>query len=439
MSQLNFFYPGSRFTIRIFRVALCLSVLFFSRCTKKDFDGNSEGNEENSIEAFLVSHIFITTENTEDVTSKDEYVNCSIKIDSDKNNWNYSGTGRIRGRGNSTWLWYPKKPYRIKLDEKNEILGLPADKDWVLLADYRDPTHLMNTFVFTVGQGLGFPYVNHCRYVELTLNNEYLGLYSLTEQVEQGKNRVAVDSENGLLLSLDADDGPDLAPNEEDNFWSSVYRMPICVKDPDIFSPTQLAAIRNEFALLENAIYNGNYGEVEKLLDVPSFIDYMIIQELVYNVEVAAPRSIYMYKDENSRWAMGPLWDFDAGYDFEWSTMYTGHNYFQSYKKLVLGTDPGNHIGGYVVSSFFTDLFKNKQFVSEYKTRWLAVKDLIMSEYWETAQKYADNFSDAMTRDFERWPIDKDNETEILRMKQWLTNRIDYLNIVIGNYPEGVK
>ena len=107
-----------------------------------------------------------------------------------KMNGLFSGPGRIRGRGNSTWLWYPKKPYRIQLDSKAELLGLKADKDWVLPADYRDPTHLRNTFAFTLGQALELPYTNHSRYVEVTFNNDYIGFYMLTEQVEQGENRV---------------------------------------------------------------------------------------------------------------------------------------------------------------------------------------------------------------------------------------------------------
>ncbi|PTN07442.1 CotH kinase family protein [Mangrovibacterium marinum] len=386
---------------------------------------------------YSVAKIEITTENATEVDSKESYVNCSISLDARNSDWDYSGSGRIRGRGNSTWLWYPKKPYRIKLDQSAEILGLAADKDWVLLADYRDPTHLMNTFVFTVGQGLGLPYTNHSRYVELTLNGDYMGLYTLTEQVEQGKNRVAIDEDEGLLLSLDVDDGPGLAPEEEDNFWSEEYGMPVRVKDPDIIDEAHLFAIKAEFALLEEAVKSADYNQVDALLDIPSFIDFLLIQELVYNVELAAPRSMYLHKDKGQKWVMGPLWDFDAGYDFDWSTMYTGHNFFSNYKELVLGTSPSIHAGGYYVPEFFTDLFKNRQFVSEYKARWLEIRDQILSTYWAVTLDYAGGFSDAMSRDFQKWPIDKDHAHEIQRMGDWLSLRISYLDGVISNYPDG--
>jgi hypothetical protein len=119
--------------------------------------------------------------------------------------------------------------------------------------------------------------------------------------------------------------------------------------------------------------------------------------------------------------------------------MYTGHNYFASYKELVLGTDPVNHKNGYRVPSFFTDLFDNKQFVSEYKARWLAVKDKIMTECWKTTQTYADKIADASALNANRWPIDKNFQTETLRLQQWLTNRVNYISTVVANYPVGTK
>lgn len=429
---------NQKFKSLLISVLIVSVSLIFTRCNEVDLN---EDVDEIETEEYIhkVATVNITTANNAEIESKEIYTDCSVEVRSENPKWNYSGTAKIRGRGNSTWLWYPKKPFRIKLNEKASVLGLGENRDWVLLADYRDPTHLMNTFVFTVGQTLEMPFVNNIRYVEVNLNGEYIGVYTLTEQVEEGESRVAIDEDNGLLLSLDVDDGPELAPEENDNFWSSVYHMPVCVKNPDIISNAQLDHIKSELALLETAIKDANYSEVEKLLDIPSFIDFMLIQELVYNVEVAAPRSMYLFKDVNSKWTMGPLWDFDAGFDFDWGTMYTGHNYFMNHRELVLGTSPLHHTGGYVVPGFFTDLFKSRQFVAEYKTRWLAIEDQIMADCWPATYAFAEEFSVAMARDAERWPIGKDNETEILRMQQWLSNRINYLNTVINNYPDGTN
>ena len=154
---------------------LGLAILFSCSKSNEPVETNEQTTSLQT-DSLLVAQINITTENAAPVNSKETYVNCSITVKSDNKDWNYSGNGKIRGRGNSSWLWYPKKPYRIKLNDKAEMLGLKSEKDWVLLANYRDPTHLMNTFVFTTGQGLGMPFTNHVRYAEVTLNGDYIGL-----------------------------------------------------------------------------------------------------------------------------------------------------------------------------------------------------------------------------------------------------------------------
>ncbi len=396
---------------------------------------------------YRVAKFFIETDGRQAVDSKDknDYRACTIKIESDTAVWNYEGRGRIRGRGNSTWLWYPKKPYRIKLDEKAAILGLDEEKDWVLLANYRDPTNLMNTFVFEMGQGLGMPYTNHTRFVEVTLNGDYIGLYQLTEQVEQGKNRVNINGKQGWLLALDVDDGPAEAPVAEDNFWSEIYRMPVCVKSPEVEDYATPEALtddaRRALATLESTIHSHDYDALAKICDIPVMIDYLLIQEFVYNVEVAAPRSIFLFKDkgDDKKWTFGPLWDFDAGFDFDWGHMKTGHTFFSDYRETVLGTDPARHISNYdYTPSFFTDMWKSQKFVTDVKNRWKEISPRIMAEFWTEAKTYAEAAAEAMERDAKRWPIDKQPKTEINRMEKWLNSRTVYMDNIVKGYPAGL-
>ena len=403
-----------------------------------------EPEPEPTAPQYRVAKISINVDNNMAVTSKEDYRGCNIKIESDNDEWDYEGRGRIRGRGNSTWEWYPKKPYRLKLDEKASILGLDEEKDWVLLANYRDPTNVMNTFVFEMGRGLGIPFTNHTRYVELTLNGDYKGLYQLTEQVEQGKSRVNISGKKGWLLSLDVDDGPAESPGAGDNFWSQVYKMPVCVKSPeaeDYATPETLVGdAREALRALEDPILVHDYDALAKVMDISVMIDYLLIQEFIYNVEVAAPRSIYLYKDDgaDARWTFGPLWDFDAGFDFDWGQMTTGHTFFTAYNETVLGTDPARHISNYsYVPSFFTDMWKNRQFVSEVKARWKEISPRIISEFWTETKRYADAAAEAMARDAQRWPIDKDWATEIGRMEKWLESRVTFMDNLVSKYPEG--
>ncbi len=391
-------------------------------------------------DAYKVFQLYVTTNDGQDVTSREEYAPCHISLNGQGSFSNFSATGGIRGRGNSSWSWYDKKPYRIKLDEKHKILGLDKAKSWVLLANYRDVTDLMNTYVFETGQWLGLPFTNHTRYVELYLNGEYRGVYQLTEQIQQGKNRVNVSDERGILLSLDVDDGPGESPYANDNFYSKVYRMPAAVKFPkdEFATANTVDSVRTEFAKLEQAIKNKDYAQVEQLLDIPSFIKYLQLQEFVYNVELSAPRSIYLHKDGDGKWVMGPLWDFDGAYDFDWNNMYTGHTFFSNYKETVMGTNPLKRNGNYnYVPQFFTDLFGCREFVEQYKAQWASVSDSIVTRNWEVMEKYIQNLNRGpMTRESKRWPLSgKEFRTEMEKMHQWLIDRCKYMTNLIENIP----
>jgi hypothetical protein len=92
------------------------------------------------------------------------------------------------------------------------------------------------------------------------------------------------------------------------------------------------------------------------------------------------------------------------------------------------------------VNSFFTDLFKNKQFVSEYKATLVGDERQGDGQLLEIDPAlYADNIAEAMERNGTRWPIDKNYITETQRLQQWLNNRVGYLTTVIANYPAGTK
>ena len=396
---------------------------------------------EETKDRYKVFPLYITTADGGEITSREEYKPCHISLGGLGAFSNYSATGGIRGRGNSSFLWYDKKPFRIKLDTKHKLLGLSKAKSWVLLANYRDVTDLMNTFVFEMGKALGLPYTNHTRYVELFVNGDYRGVYQLTEQVQQNSNRVAVSKDRGILISLDVDDGPGESPYADDNFWSEVYRMPVCVKYPDdeYFTDNTVDSVRAVFGELEQAIKSKDYEHVKELLDIPSFIKYLQIQEFVYNVELSAPRSIFMHKDGDGKWFMGPLWDFDAGYDFDWSQMTTGHTFFSDYRETVMGTNPLKRNGNYnYIPQFFTDLFGCKEFVEEYKTQWAAVKDTIVAHSWRECMKYVEQLrsSGAIDREMRRWPLaGKNFDTEIDKMHHWLQNRLTHMTYLIAAIP----
>lgn len=412
-------------------------------------------DEEKGHNKYRPFSMHITTDGYENIVERELWLNCHISIDGKGEYSDFSGTGKIRGRGNSSWSWYDKKPYKFKLDEKSKLLGLEKAKNWNLLANYRDVTDMMNVLAFETARYMGMPNTNHTRFVEVFLNEEYIGTYQLTEKIEVAKNRVDIDEEEGIMLSFDKDDGPELSPYSTDNFFSKVFGLPICVKHPDEPDAETIWNIKEDFAQLENAIKSHNYELADSLMDIPSYIDILQMHEFLFNVEIGAPRSMYLYKDKGGKYTFGPIWDWDAAFDFRWDDMLTGHTYFTDYKELVLGTDPVNATGAYEhINHFFRDLFNSAKFVSQYKEAWNKVKDNILTVPWEETTKYIEAMKSegTYTRDTNRWPLITGTSSgwwgtgntaefkpseEISKMSAWLNNRKKYLNNVIANYPAG--
>ncbi|MBR1668250.1 MAG: CotH kinase family protein [Bacteroidaceae bacterium] len=408
--------------------------------------GNSLTDEEKGHNKYRVFTMYITTEGEAKIVEKETWLNCHISIDGKGEYSNYSGTGRIRGRGNSSWLYYKKKPYKFKLDEKSKLLGLDKAKNWNLLSNYRDVTDLMNVFAFETARWMGMPNTNHTRFVEVFLNGDYVGVYQLTEKIEIGKNRINIDEVGGVLMSFDKDDGPELSPDASDNFWSEIYDLPMCVKEPEDLSAEQIDSIKADFAMLEKAVKERDYAEVDRLMDIPSFIGILQLHEFLYNVEIDAPRSLYIYKDKGGKYTFGPVWDWDAAYDFDWSNWTENHTYFSDYRELIYGKDPVKATGAnYHINKFFRDMFGDPTFVNQYKKAWEDVSDSIYVRNWEEVQKYVVEMNKgAYDRDVARWPLKNPNwwggdyvvSEELDKMSTWLKQRKNYLDGIIAGYPD---
>lgn len=195
--------------------------------------------------------IYLST-NGKPIVSKEDYIVGDIRITSDfGRNVVYQGVTEVKGRGNSTW-GMPKKPYRIKLDKKAGLLGMPEDKSWALMANYGDQSLLRNDVAFEVSRRLELGYTPRQQYVEFFLNGEYMGNYTLTEHIKEGKDRVAIDEDNGGFIL--EEDG--YAYSEPVHFITP-KNMPITVKfpDEDDITPEQFDYIKNYVTSFENSLY----------------------------------------------------------------------------------------------------------------------------------------------------------------------------------------
>lgn len=155
-----------------------------------------KANDQTVSEKILISDlpvVYIDVENGATITSKEDYLNANIKItgnDKYGTELYYEGITEIKGRGNSTWN-LPKKPYRLKLDEKASLFGISKSKHWVLLANYLDESLLRNQIAHELGEAYDL-YSVKSTFVDVVMNGEKIGNYQLAEHIRVDKNRVDV-------------------------------------------------------------------------------------------------------------------------------------------------------------------------------------------------------------------------------------------------------
>ena len=364
-----------------------------------------------------VPHIYIETVGNVPIVSKDDYLQATIKIEGLGGFEDYSGSTKIKGRGNSTW-GFPKKPYRLKLDKKAALLGLAEEKDWILLANYLDPTLMFNAVAMKTGQLLEMPYTNNIIPVELTVNNTYMGSYAFTEQVAVAKNRVNIE-DGGTLLELDT------YYDEPWKFKSTNYNLPVMIKYPELSSEAGVSALKNEFQLMENAIASSAFpgNNYSDYLDINSLVNLFIVCNLTDNEELNHPKSLYIYKPKDGKYSFGPLWDFDWAFGFEG----TG-THFEKYDNALLWNSSS------VGTVFFKRLLSDPKVKTLFKQKWTTFKSTKMPDLMTYLNKYAATIEASQKRDFAKWGTGSGNfTTDYQKMRAWMIKRAGYMdNFVAG-------
>ena len=373
-----------------------------------------------------VPHLYIQTENSIPITSKDDYVKANLKIEGLGIYEDYVGTTKIKGRGNSTWT-FPKKPYRLKLDGAASLLGLPADKDWILLANYLDPSLMVTAIAMKTGQLLNMPYTNNIIPVEVTINGTYMGNYNFTEQKEVAPNRVDLE-EGSVWLEMDS------YYDEDYKFRSASYDLPVMVHYPDLagYAPTnantELAKIQTDFNTMEQLVSSSSFPNNNYLdfIDAPSMVDYLIVYNLCQNEEINHPKSTFLYKHKGGKYMMGEIWDFDWAFDFEDDNVY-----FNDYSKSLFWTGSKAEEGTKFFSRFVTD----PVIKTLYKQEWSSFKINKLPLLLQYFDEYAALITDSQKRDYAVWKTgDGDFKGEVQKLRAWLQNRASYIDSYVANF-----
>lgn len=274
--------------------------------------------------------MFITTENSAPITSKETYLNATYYLDPMNTDATPLGSKdaqlalQIRGRGNYTWTGFDKKPYRIKFAEKTAILGMKKSKHFALLAHADDNRgFLRNTLGFYISKTLGMPWTPEQRPVEVVLNGDYIGLYFLTETIRVDKDRVniveqpdlatgAEEITGGWLVEIDNyDTDPHITIKE----GKSNYNIIFTYKTPEVLSSEQKKYLTDQMTNLNTKIYSDAFEACpwRSYIDLETLAKFYLTQEIMGNYE-SFHGSCYLNKQQGNseKWMFGPVWDFGS-------------------------------------------------------------------------------------------------------------------------------
>lgn len=243
----------------------------------------------------------------------------------------FQGKAGIKRRGAfSSSL--PQAPYTFTTysgngaDSNLSLLGMPSEHDWILLANYNDKSFVRNPLMYHIFRDMGH-YAARSRFVEVVVDGEYQGIYSLMEKIKRDDNRVDISQMDALDLAGDSLTGGYIIKHDyADIGWNSQYIAQPCnvayqfnyeYPNANNIQTQQGNYIKAEFDTLEarlfgTQVYDSIYG-YRPLIHLNSFIDYMLANEMSWNGD-GYKKSMYFFKKRDSKDSSlhaGPIWDFD--------------------------------------------------------------------------------------------------------------------------------
>ena len=352
---------------------------------------------------------------------------------------NYNGRISIEIRGSTSQV-PDKKPYGLTTLQANNtsnnnvsLLGMPSENDWILSSIAYDKSFIRDYLCYNLSRQMG-NYASRTAYCEVIVNGDYKGLYLLQEKIKVDSNRVDIlkmstsdnsgaDVTGGYITKCDKLTGGDpIAWTMQDvNF---VHHYP---KPEDITIP-QNDYIQSEFYRLAATTYNQSLLDGYKtVIDIPSFVDFMLVNELASNADVYQS-STFFHKDRNGKLRAGPVWDLNITFGSDFSA--GGHSVTNQWQ-----FSNGNRVG----PDFWLELSDNGSFWCYFTKRWneltqpgQPMNETVLNSFIDTTISL---ISEAMFRQEARWGTTvPDQATEIVNIKSWLTQRIAWMNSQLTNF-----
>jgi hypothetical protein len=334
-------------------------------------------------------------------------------------------------------------------------MGFHKDKNYALLANYSDKTLLRNSLGFYMSELMGFPWTPQYRAVDVYLNGSYNGSYIIVQHKEVARKKVNITPIAPDALSGEALEGDyyvdvessDFVDNSPSCYKSEIYGMHFQFKDPEVPQPAQKEYFMKYVRAFETCLQNGKYSDIDgykQYLDVDSFVNYYILEEIAKNIDGNLRKSTFMTKEKGRKLRIYHVWDFDIAFgncnymhsEFNGSTGIYGDD-----PKTWFIKDIGRRGKG---QGWYPNLFKDPEFVSAVKKRWQEVYPLLRK-----APDFLDTEAEvnraSYDRNFTKWnilgkfvwpnpvaPATYDGELEVL--KNFYTTRVEWMNSEISKW-----
>lgn len=363
---------------------------------------------------------------------------------------NYNGRINIEIRGSSSQV-LPKKQFgltTLKADNTSNnnvmLLGLPGDNDWILNGLGFEPSLIRDYLCYNLSRNIG-EYASRTVYCEVMINGSYNGLYILQEKIKQGSNRVDVMKIGTLDNTYPAVTGGYITKADKTTGGDPVaWTMPSYVVGDDVVfihdlpkpenvTPGQNDYIHSQFEMLSSTASTGNASLVNgypSVIDIPSFVDFMIISELTANSD-AYQYSTFFNKDRNGKLRAGPIWDNNLTFGndlFLWGLDRSKTDTWQ----FANGDNQG--------AKFWKDLFSNAKFRCYLSKRWNQLiqpgQPLSLSVIDTLIDRTVATIGEASVRENMKWGTVPNLSLEISDMKNWLPLRINWITSNIGPYSD---
>ena len=364
---------------------------------------------------------------------------------------NYDGRIGIELRGSSSQV-LEKKPYGfttlLEDDDSNNnvsLLGMPSENDWILNSLAYDPSMVRDYLSYTLSSNMG-NYAPRVRYIEVIVNDDYKGVYILTEKIKRDSDRVNLkkiaDFDNtspqvtgGYIVKADKINGEDEVAWTMPNYggWETnfLHHYP---KTEDI-TDQQADYIENMFydlAAQTNPVNISLTDGYPSIIDIPSFLDFMIMAEFASNPD-AYQFSTYFHKDRAGKLRAGPIWDYNLSFGNDLFVFGFDRSFYDVWQFEFENTG----------AKFWKDLFQEESFNCYITKRWLELTAMNQPLNYFTISnqidEYFDLLAESQVRELQRWPSEDgwptvaDQEENIIAMKVWIENRINWMNNNIGS------